>query len=308
MPIFRSLHSIPPQKREVFFVQLTLELTAEEVGYLKELQADFAHQKAHDQAEYPNVYVLVDFQAVAVDPDYETGGVLHFSDPSTDNYAMTLADLPDYFDSCHPQGIAAFLDAHSDFNWESESDVELLVEEFPDIDTFHNALRQVDVQTFLTRQSAESHLAANRHHYHDQAFIDRRKVWRDPGMKSLLLMLYGATLPQDKNAAQPQALLRSVSVPSDSTLLNLRTGDFVDVLAGHLYQVTAVRRDPDGFAVAWQRVHRKTLMPIHRDSCKPSLKPQELAYYRCLNTRSGEDGTMVYQIQRDYPPITPEML
>ena len=69
-----------------------------------------------------------------------------------------------------------------------------MVEEFPDIDTFHNALRQVDVQTFLTRKSAEAHLQANRYHYHEKAFIDRRKVWRDPVMQSLILMLYNLPL------------------------------------------------------------------------------------------------------------------
>lgn len=290
-------------------MQLVLNLTDEEIRYLKDLQADFAHQKAQDQAEYPNVYVLVDYQAIAVDPDYETDGDLHFSDPSTDNYAMTQADLPDYFDSYHPQHLATFLAEHPDFNWESESDVELLLEEFPDIDTFHQALRLVDVQTFLTRKAAEDHLAANRHHYHDKAFIDRRKVWRDPEMQALLLMLYCTPLPQGQQAvrsARPQVLDPVVS--GAPTLNHLSIGDFIDVDGGHLYRVTQVRRQSDGLAVSWQRVHRKTWETVRSGRGTPLKTMHALAYYRCLGTRLREDGAMVYRVRTHYPPITPEML
>ena len=59
-----------------------------------------------------------------------------------------------------------------------------------------------DRRVFLTRADAETHLAANRRHYHSRAFVDRRKVWRNPAMASLLAMLYALDLPSSLNSAE----------------------------------------------------------------------------------------------------------
>lgn len=175
-------------------MQIILNVTDEQLEHLKALQEDFAYQQAHDQADYPNVYILVDFKTVVVDPDFDEG-VVHFCDPEADEYEITLADLPTHLEDCYPEQYAAFRADHPDFDWDSDLDVDELLNAMPHMYKVHNGLRQVAVQTFLTRKSAEEHLKANRYHYHDKAFIDRRKVWRDPVMQSLILMLYNVALP-----------------------------------------------------------------------------------------------------------------
>ena len=175
-------------------MRITIDVTDEQIEHLKALQKDFAYQQAHDQAEFPNVYVLVDFKVVVVDPDFESDAVVYFCDLDADEYEISLADLPTHLEDYYPEKLAAFRAEHPDFDWDSERDVDDLLEAIPDMHKVHNALREVDVQTFLTRKSAEAHLKANRHHYHDKAFIDRRKVWRDPVMQSLILMLYNLPL------------------------------------------------------------------------------------------------------------------
>lgn len=175
-------------------MRITLDVTDEQLEHLKALQDDFAYQQEKHQADYPNVYMLVDFKTVVVDPDFDDG-VVHFCDPEADEYEITLADLPTYLEDNYPEPYAAFRAEHPDFDWDSDSDVDDLLDTFPRMYKVHNGL-QVNVQTFLTRKSAEAHLKANRHHYHEKAFIDRRKVWRDPGMQSLILMLYHAPLEE----------------------------------------------------------------------------------------------------------------
>ncbi|NMP24259.1 hypothetical protein [Sulfobacillus harzensis] len=181
-------------------MRLTIDVTDEQLEHLKALQEDFAYQTAHDQAEYPNIYVLVDFKTVVVDPDYESDAVVHFCDPKADTYDIPLEDLPTHLEDCYPETLAAFRAEHPDFDWDSDDDVNELLGAFPHIYKIHNALRKVDVQTFLTRKSAEAHLTANRYHYHEKAFIDRRKVWRDPVMQSLILMLYHLPLEAGASA------------------------------------------------------------------------------------------------------------
>ncbi len=170
-------------------MRLMLDVTDEQLEHLKELQEDFAYQKEMNQADYPNVYVLVDFKSVVVDPDFDDG-VVHFCDPEADDYEITLEDLPTHVEDCYPEKYAAFRAENPDFDWDSDFDVDQLLEAMPHMYKVHHGLQQVVVQTFLTRKSAEEHLKANRYHYHEKAFIDRRKVWRDPVMQSLILMLY----------------------------------------------------------------------------------------------------------------------
>ncbi len=56
-----------------------------------------------------------------------------------------------------------------------------------------------DRHTFLTRTDAEVHLVAL---YHPRAFVDRRKVWRNPALASLLGMLYNLDLPASSDTAE----------------------------------------------------------------------------------------------------------
>lgn len=184
---------------DVIAMRITIDVTDEQLEHLKALQEDFAYQQAHDQADYPNVYVLVDFQSVVVDPDFDEG-VVHFCDPEADAYELTLADLPSHLEDCYPEQYAAFRAENPNFDWDSDFDVDQLLNAMPHMYKVHNGLRPVAVQTFLTRQSAEEHLKANRYHYHENAFIDRRKVWRDPMMQSLILMLYNLPLEEGVTA------------------------------------------------------------------------------------------------------------
>lgn len=177
-------------------MQITLNVTDEQLEHLKELQEDFAYQQAHDQTEFPNVYVLVDFKTVVVDPGYESDAAVHFCDPNADAYEITLQDLSTHLEEYYPERLAAFRADHPDFDWDSDTMVNELLNAMPNMYKIHNGLQKVNVQTFLTRKSAEAHLTANRYHYHDKAFIDRRKVWRDPGMQSLILMLYNLPLTE----------------------------------------------------------------------------------------------------------------
>lgn len=174
-------------------MRITIDVTDEQLEHLKALQEDFAYQQEKNQGEYPNVYVLVDFNSVVVDPDFDDG-VVHFCDPEADEYEITLADLPTYLEYNYPEQYATFRAENPDFDWDSDFDVDQLLNAMPPMYKVHNGLRQKDVQTFLTRKSAEAHLQANRYHYHEKAFIDRRKVWRDPVMQSLILMLYNLPL------------------------------------------------------------------------------------------------------------------
>ena len=171
-------------------MRITLDLTDEQLQHLKALQEDFAYQQAHDQAEYPTIYVLVDFKTVVVNPDSESGAVRYFCDPYMNAYEIPQDDLPSHLADCYPDELAAFRAAHPDFDWGTEEALEVLLEEFPDLSVTYLALRPVDAQTFLTRQSADTHLQANRYHYHAKAFIERRKMWRNPVMQSLVWMLY----------------------------------------------------------------------------------------------------------------------
>lgn len=177
-------------------MQIILNVTDEQLEHLKALQEDFAYQQAHDPTEFPHVYVLVDFKTVVVDPDYESDPIVHFCDPRADAYELTLEDLPSHLEDYYPERLAAFRADHPDFDWDSDSMVDELLNAMPNMYKIHNGLQKVDVQTFLTRKSAEAHLTANHYHYHDKAFIDRRKVWRDSEMQSLILMLYNVPLKE----------------------------------------------------------------------------------------------------------------
>lgn len=181
-------------------MRITFDVTDEQLEHLKALQEDFAYHQAHDQAAYPNVYVLVDFKVIVVDPDFESDAVVYFCDPEVGEYEIRLADLPTHLEDYYPEEIAAFRAEHPDFDWDSESDVDDLLSTMPHLYKVHNGLQQVDAQTFLTRQSAEAHLQANRYHYHERAFITRRKVWRNPVLSSLLLMLYHVPLVEGVEA------------------------------------------------------------------------------------------------------------
>lgn len=104
-------------------MQLTLNVTDEQLEPLKVLQEDFAYQQAHDQAPYPNVYVLVDYHRRPADSTFAgEDSRIEYCGPNGDICEILIDTLPTYLQTLHPKALAAFLADHPDFDWTSESD------------------------------------------------------------------------------------------------------------------------------------------------------------------------------------------
>ncbi len=180
---------------------ITLNITEDQLAALRDLQEDYAYRKARDQADPPNIYVLVNRKRRVVHPDFAGSDTRReYCDPDQDDYEILIEDLPVHLEEHYPEALAAFLSDHPDFDRESESNVEQLIGTIPRMYSVMTELVNVDAQTFLTRASAEAHLRANRHHYHEQAFVARHKAWRNPVLQSLLSMLYEVEIPEGEEA------------------------------------------------------------------------------------------------------------
>lgn len=171
-------------------MKYTIELSEQDIVALTQLQEDFAQQQEQNQAPYPNIYVLVDYEEIPSDEDYMEGRD-EFYEP--DGKIGGIHDLKEHLLEHFEDSLPKFLSSHEErygkFDWEDEWDLEQLMKRF-DINRVFIALVQKDKEYFLTYKDAENHLKNNHYRYHKDAFIDRRKPWRSPTTTQLIDILY----------------------------------------------------------------------------------------------------------------------
>ncbi|TPG68631.1 hypothetical protein EEL31_08930 [Brevibacillus laterosporus] len=181
-------------------MKIEIELTNDEIYFLKQIQNDYQIQQEKKLVPYPNLYVLVNYKETIVDPDFECDYEAQYNDPENGEYGIKIDELKEYLTKNHKEEIDEFINSdeyiddetgESLFDWEAESHIEELIDYLHmDMYKSHTVLKKEDVQTFLTYETAQKHLESNYYHYHKNAFIDRRKPWRTFEMETFIKLLY----------------------------------------------------------------------------------------------------------------------
>jgi hypothetical protein len=140
---------------------------------------------------------------VATDPERSSVDAVYFEVDGDYSKIGDMNDLVEYLknDQCEfNEDVQEFIDirleewCEEEFDWEDSDIIDDLIEyinrDSIQIDKIYLENRQEIVQTFLSKKEAEKHLEANYYHYHKDAFIDRRKPWRNQEMSTLVKLLY----------------------------------------------------------------------------------------------------------------------
>lgn len=181
-------------------MKVEIELTNDEVYFLRRIQNDYQIQQENELVPTPNLYVLVDYKEVIVDRDFESDYETTYNDSENGEYGIRISELKKYLTENHKEEIDELInsDEYIDdvtgeclFDWENEDHIDELIEYLHmEIYKVDITLKKEDVQTFLTYEAAQKHLESNCYHYHKNAFIDRRKPWRNFEMETLIKLLY----------------------------------------------------------------------------------------------------------------------
>ncbi|MFB0831474.1 hypothetical protein ACEU2D_17960 [Brevibacillus laterosporus] len=181
-------------------MKVEIELTNNEIYFLKQIQRDYQIQKENGLVPDPNVYVLVDYKEVIVNRDFENDYETTYNDSENGEYGIRISELKKYITENHEEEVNELINSDeyidgvtgkSLFDWENEDHIDELIEYLHmEIYKADITLKKEDVQTFLTYEAAQKHLESNYYNYHKNVFIDRRKPWRNFEMETLIKLLY----------------------------------------------------------------------------------------------------------------------